>query len=137
MTIAIVVVILLGYLFIATEHVTHVNKALVAILCGTVGWVLFMCTGTSFINAMHAEEYQALLDGSQHTILSSKMFISEHIFLRYVGQVGELVLYLLATMSIVEVLTNNECFSFIEKWLRRRNTAQMLWLMVLVTFAGA
>ena len=55
MTIAIVVVILLGYLFIATEHVTHVNKALVAILCGTVGWVLFMCTGTSFINAMHAE----------------------------------------------------------------------------------
>lgn len=134
MTIAIVVVILLGYLFIATEHVTHVNKALVAILCGTVGWVLFMCTGTSFINAMHAEEYQAFLDGSQHTILSSKMFISEHIFLRYVGQVGELVLYLLATMSIVEVLTNNECFSFIEKWLRRRNTAQMLWLTVLVTF---
>lgn len=134
MTIAIVVVILLGYLFIATEHVTHVNKALVAIFCGTVGWVLFMCTGTSFINVMHAGEYLDFLNGAEHTVFLSKRFIAEHIFLRYVGQVGELVLYLLATMSIVEVLTNNECFSFVEKLLRRRNTAKMLWLTVLTTF---
>lgn len=134
MTIAIVFVILLGYLFIATEHITHINKALVAIFCGTVGWVLFMCTGTSFITAMHAEEYLAFLDGAEHTVALSQEFISSHIFLRYVGQVGELVLYLLATMSIVEVLMNNECFSFVEKVLRRHSTGQMLWLTVLLTF---
>lgn len=134
MTIAIVVVILLGYVLIACEHITNVNKSLVAIFCGTVGWVLFMCTGTDFINAMHAEEYQAFLDGVQHSVLLSQQFIADHIFLRYVGQVGELVLYLFATMSIVEVLTNNECFSFVETILRRRSTAQMLWLTVLVTF---
>ena len=134
MTIAIVVVILLGYLFIATEHMTHVNKAMIAIFCGTVGWVLFMCTGTDFINAMHADEYLDFLNGMQHSVPLSKEFIAEHIFLRYVGQVGELVLYLFATMSIVEVLTNNECFSFVETILRRRSTAQMLWLTVLVTF---
>lgn len=134
MTIAIVVVILLGYMLIATEHITHVNKPLVAICCGTVGWVLFMCTGTSFINAVHAGEYLSFLNGEEHTVSLSKEFISEHIFLRYVGQAGELVMYLLATMSIVEVLTNNECFSFIETLLRRRSTAQMLWLTVLVSF---
>lgn len=134
MTVAIVIVILLGYLFIAIEHVTHVNKALVAIFCGTVGWVLFMCSGTSFINVMHPEEYIAFLDGTEHTVPLSKRFIAGHIFLRYVGQLAELVLYLLATMSIVEVLTNNECFWFIEKLLKRRNTAQMLWLTVLITF---
>ncbi len=134
MTIAIVVVILLGYLFIATEHVTHVNKAMVAIFCGTVGWVLFMCTGTSFINVLHAEEYLAFLDGAEHTVPLSKMFISNHIFLSYVGQVGGLALYLLATMYIVEVLTNNECFAFLETWLRRQNTSQMLWLTVFVAF---
>lgn len=134
MTIAIVVVILLGYLFIAFEHVTHVNKALVALFCGTVGWVLFMCSGTSFINVLHAEEYRVFLDGASHTVALSKEFIAGHIFLRYVGQVGGLALYLLATMSIVEVLTNNECFAFLETWLRRRSTAQMLWLTGLVTF---
>ncbi len=134
MTIAIVVVILLGYLFIATEHVTHVNKAMVAIFCGTVGWVLFMCTGTSFINVLHAEEYLAFLDGAEHTVPLSKVFISEHIFLSYVGQIGGLALYLLATMCIVAVLANNECFAFLETWLRRQNTSQMLWFTVLATF---
>lgn len=134
MTIAIVVVILLGYLFIATEHVTNINKSLVAMFCGTVGWVLFMCTGTSFINSMHAEEYAIFLDGAPQTVLSTKQFISSNVFMRFVGEVGSLVLYLLATMSIIEVLTNNECFSFVEKWLRRSNTASMLWLTVLVTF---
>ncbi len=134
MTIAIVVVILLGYLLIATEHVMRVNKALVAIFCGTVGWVLFMCTGTAFINVLHAQEYLEFLGGAETTIRQSQEFIANNIFLRYVGQVGEIVLYLLATMSIVEVLTNNECFSFLEKMLRRRNTAQVLSLAVLVTF---
>ena len=42
MTIAIVIVILLGYMLIASEHVTNINKSLVAMFCGTVGWVLFM-----------------------------------------------------------------------------------------------
>ncbi len=134
MTIAIVVVILLGYLLIASEHVTHLNKALVAIFCGTVGWVLFMCTGTSFINVLHAQEYLSFLDGAEHTVRLSQEFIANNIFLRYVGQIGGIALYLLATMSIVEVLTNNECFSFLEKWLRRRNTTQMLSFTVLVTF---
>ncbi len=135
MTIAIVVVILLGYLLIASEHATHINKSLVAVFCGTVGWVLFMCTGTSFINVLHAEEYLSFLDGSAHTLRLSKEFISSHIFMNYVGQIGGLALYLLATMAIVEVLTNNECFAFLETWLRRRNTSQMLWLTVLVTFS--
>ena len=134
MTIAIVIVILLGYLFIATEHLTHINKALIAVFCGTVGWVLFMCTGTSFINAMYANEYMEFLAGAEHTVQLSKVFISEHIFLRYVGDVGALALYLLATMSIVEVLTHNECFSFIEKLVRKRASWQLLWLTVAVTF---
>lgn len=134
MTIAIVIVILLGYLFIATEHLTNINKALVAVFCGTVGWVLFMCTGTSFINAMYATEYTEFLSGADHTVALSKEFISQHIFLRYVGEVGALALYLLATMSIVEVLTNNECFSFIEKLIRKRNTWQVLWTTVVLTF---
>jgi Na+/H+ antiporter NhaD/arsenite permease-like protein len=37
-------------------------------------------------------------------------------------------------MSILAVITNNECFSFVETLLRRRSTAQMLWFTVIVTF---
>lgn len=134
MTVAIVIVVLLGYVFMASEHFTHVNKALVAMFCGTVGWILYMSSGSSFIDAMHRGEFLEFLNGREYSLRLSKEFIANHIFLRYVGQVGSLALYLLATMSIVVVLVNNECFTFVEKLLRRRNTTQMLWLTALTTF---
>lgn len=134
MTLAIVIVILLGYVFIASEHLTHVNKALVAVFCASVGWVLFMCSGTSMIDVLHAQEFRDFLGGEPYSLYKSKVFISDNIFLRYVGEVGSLALYLLATMNIVQVLLNNECFWFIEKWLRNRNSKVVLWVAVLVTF---
>ena len=39
MTIAIVTLMLLGYLLICTEHITRINKATVALFCGGWGWV--------------------------------------------------------------------------------------------------
>ena len=43
MTIAIVTLMLLGYLLICTEHITRINKATVALFCGVWGWVLYVC----------------------------------------------------------------------------------------------
>lgn len=135
MTIAIVVLMLLGYVLICVEHVTHLNKATVAMFCGVVGWVLFMCMGTSFIQVLHAQEFLDYLAGEPYTLEASKQFIASHIFLQYFGQMGGIVLYVLATMAIVEVLVNNECFNFLKSWLRSQNTNHVLWLTVLVTFA--
>ena len=110
---------LIGYALICVEHITHLNKATVAMFCGVVGWVLFMCTGTSFIQVLHAQEFLDYLNGAPYTLEASKQFIASHIFLQHFGQMGSIVLYVLATMAIVEVLLNNECFN---------------WLTVLVTF---
>ncbi len=134
MTIAIVVLMLIGYALICVEHITHLNKATVAMFCGVVGWVLFMCTGTSFIQVLHAQEFLDYLDGAPYTLEASKQFIASHIFLQHFGQMGSIVLYVLATMAIVEVLLNNECFNFLKTWLRSQNTDHVLWLTVLVTF---
>lgn len=134
MTIAIVVLMLIGYALICVEHITHLNKATVAMFCGVVGWVLFMCTGTSFIQVLHAQEFLDYLNGAPYTLEASKQFIASHIFLQHFGQMGSIVLYVLATMAIVEVLLNNECFNFLKTWLRSQNTDHVLWLTVLVTF---
>ena len=40
MTLIIVILLLLGYVVIATGHLTGVNKAAIAIFIGTVGWVV-------------------------------------------------------------------------------------------------
>ena len=57
MTLIIVILLLCGYLLIATGHLTGVNKAAIAMFLGTVGWVLYVCWGADFVMSQHPREY--------------------------------------------------------------------------------
>lgn len=134
MYIAIVILMLVSYALICTEHFTRVNKATVAMFAGVVGWILFMCTGTSFIQQMHAQEFSEFLGGNAFSLSQTKAFIRDHVFFRHMVEVCSIVIYLLATMAIVEVLNNNDCFEFIKDWSRARSSKRVLWMLVLFTF---
>ena len=58
MTLIIVILLLLGYVVIATGHLTGVNKAAIAIFIGTVGWVVYISYGTDFVMARHPQDYE-------------------------------------------------------------------------------
>ena len=134
MTLIIVILLLLGYLVIATGHLTGVNKAAIAVFIGTVGWVVYICYGTDYVMAHHAVEYMAFLGDESPTSDTVKHFIYNNVFLYYVGRAASIVMFLLATMSIIEILNNNGCFDFISKWIRTRNSKRMLWTITLATF---
>ena len=134
MTLIIIILLLLGYLVIATGHLTGVNKAAIAMFIGTVGWVVYICYGTDFVMAHHAQEYLAFLAGQEPSSDAVKYFIYDDIFLYYVGRAASIVMFLLATMSIIEILNNNGCFDFITKWIRTRNSKRLLWTISLATF---
>lgn len=132
--IIIVSILLLCYFFVATERLTNVNKAAVAVFAGTVGWVLYICYGTDFVMERHASEYLAFLNGASQSSDAVKYFICRDVFLPYVGQAAEIVLFLLTTMTIVEILHNNACFDFLTVWLRTRNSRLLLWKLVAFSF---
>ena len=113
MTLIIVAILLIGYILIATETVTNVNKAAVAMFMCTVGWVLYICYGNDFVMSQHPQEYSNFLAGAVPTSVYVKQYIAQDIFLKYVGKASEIVLFLLATMTIVEILNNNGCFDFL------------------------
>lgn len=134
MTLVIVTILLIGYFLIATEKYTNVNKAAVAIFVGTFGWILYICYGTDYVMSQHARDYMLFLDGAQPSSVLVKQFIAQNIFLKYVGKASEIVLFLLATMTIVEILQNNGCFDFISQLLRTRSSKKMLWTISIITF---
>lgn len=134
MTLIIVSILLFGYLLLATSRMTNINKAAVAMFMGTVGWVLYICYGTDFVMSQHPADYRDFLHGCPPTAEAVKLFISQNIFLKYVGKGAEIVLFLLATMTIVEILNNNGCFDFISECLRTRKSKKLLWLMTVITF---
>lgn len=130
----IVFLLVFGYLLIATGHLTGVNKAAIAMFIGTIGWVVYVCWGADFVMKLHADDYLDWLDGQTATSDNVKLFIYDSIFLKYVGKAAAIVMYLVATMSIVEILNNNGCFDFITEWIRTRNTKRLLWTISLATF---
>lgn len=134
MTVVIVAILILGFILIATGHITNVNRAAVAIFMAAVGWVLYICYGSDFVFAQHPREYSDFLSGIAPNAESVKLFISQNIFLTYVGRGAEIVLFLLSTMSIVEILNNNGCFDFLTELLQTRSSKKMLWTIVLITF---
>src|SRR5574344_260938 len=115
MTLIIVAILLLAYLLIATENLTNVNKVAVAIFAAAAGWVLYICSGADFVMSQHPIGYKNFLDGDVATSDAVKQFIASNVFLPYVGKASEIVLFLLATMMIVEILNNNSCFDFIRQ----------------------
>ena len=119
---------------IATEKFTNVNKAAVAIFVGTLGWILYICYGSDFVMGQHAKEYTSFLDGASATSAAVKQYIFQNLFLKYVGRASEIVLFLLSTMTIVEILQNNGCFDFISQMLRTRSGKRMLWTLSVITF---
>ena len=134
MTLIMVIILLLGYLLIATENVTKINKVAVAVFMGTLCWVLYICYGTDYVMSRHQTDYFDFLNGAGATSVAVKCYIAKNIFIGYVGKASEIVLFLLATMSIVEILNNNGCFDFLSRLLRTRSSKKLLWFLSVITF---
>lgn len=134
MTLIIVLLLIFGYLLIATGHLTGINKAAIAMFLGTAGWVVYICWGTDFVMSQHPHEYAEFLAGESPSSNAVKGYIYNELFLWYVGRAASIVMFLLATMSIIEILDNNGCFDFIQEWIRTRNSKRVLWTLSLATF---
>ena len=134
MTLIIVSMLIISYLLIATGHLTRVNKSAIAVFLGTIGWVVYISWGTDFVMSQHPREYAEYLAGEEPSSNAVKFFIYNEIFLSYVGRAASIVMFLLATMSIIEILNNNGCFDFIQKWIKTRNPKRLLWTITFATF---
>ena len=134
MTILITSILIISLLFIATERQTNINKAAVAVFACTLGWVLYICFGSDFVESRHLYDYTAFLNGIKPNPEAVKLYIAKNVFLPYVGRAAEIVLFLLATMSIVEILNDNGCFDFLMLWIRTRRSKLLLWKLTAFAF---
>lgn len=137
MTITIIIssLMLVGYLLIATERLTGVNKSAVAMFLGTLGWILYVTFGNDFVMAQHHADYNSFLSGMTPNSETVKDYIAENVYIKYVGKAAEIVLYLIATTMMVELLHNNGCFDFVTQWMRMRNGKRLLWIISAFTLA--
>ena len=133
MTLVIVAFMLIGFVLMSTEQLTHLNRAAVAMFCGVIACVLYMLQAGDYIQLMHPDEYDEFLAGSSSSTFFVKQFVADHILVKYIGEACAVILFLIATNTTVEVMYNNGVFESLTRWLRMRNSRGFLWILSLLT----
>lgn len=119
LTIAIVAVFVLGYLCIALESLTKVNKAAVALLMFVVCWTLFMLDPSAYLPAAVGEKVALVVGGEIE---------------RHLGSTATTLFFLMGAMTIVEVVDQNGGFNFVKDALHARSKRALLWRITIMTF---
>lgn len=120
MIVFMIIVFLFGYLCIAMEHPLKINKAAPALLLAVILWVAYMYHAPSLFPGMSLDEVRHIVTEKQ---------IIEHL-----GDISEILFFLLGAMTIVELVDVHGGFSIITKHITTRNKRKLLWILSLVTF---
>ena len=103
-----IVVFVIGYLLIATEHLLEINKATFALLMGGVLWTMFAFTG--------------MVDNIDAVLV-------EHL-----GDTCEILVFLIGAMIIVELIDKYKGFNFVTHVIHSHNKKKLLFMMSVITF---
>ena len=119
LTIAIIVCFVVGYMFIALESVTKVNKAAVALLMFVVCWTLFMLDPGSYITGVQGHDLANAVSSS----------IENHL-----GSTSTTLFFLMGAMTIVEIVDQNGGFDWVRKVMHTKSKRALLWRIAIMTF---
>lgn len=121
LSICIVTVFVFGYLCIAIESVTKVNKAAVALLMFVGCWTIFMIDPT---------QYPAIGNIGHDLVPAAVTSVIEH----HLGSTATTLFFLMGAMTIVELVDQNGGFNFVRDMLKTKSKRGLLWRIAFLTF---
>ena len=119
LTLAIVIVFCIGYLFMAIESVTKINKAAIALLMLVATWTLFMISPDSYLQTAIGEQLAAVVSEA----------IEHHL-----GSTSTTLFFLMGAMTIVELVDQNGGFNFVRDVMHTHSKRGLLWRIAFMTF---
>lgn len=125
-----VVVFILGYTAIALEHPLKVNKTATALLLAVILWVLLVIGGESILLSHTAFNDYLLQEPSG----SFYGWLGQHALREHLGEIAEIVFFLLGAMTIVELIDSHEGFRIITDRITTTNKVKLLWVIGGITF---
>lgn len=118
LTLAIVIVFGIGYLFIAIESVTKINKAAIALLMLVATWTLFMLSPSDYLPNAMGEKIASVVGKT----------IENHL-----GSTSTTLFFLMGAMTIVELVDQNGGFNFVCDIMHTRSKRALLWRIGIMT----
>ena len=136
MFILMVVIFVLGYTAIALEHPLRVDKAASALIIGTLTWVVYILGSESILHLGFSPSWTNFLaqHPDAHGLHAMREFIVESEIIHHLGEIAEILFFLLGAMTIVEVVDQHEGFKIITDKIKTTNKVKLLWILSFLTF---
>ena len=109
MVIFLLITFIAGYVLITLEHAIHINKSAIALITAVLCWTILV---------MNPSSKDAALSAIGHHLTG----------------VAEIVFFLLAAMTIVELIDAHDGFQNITEKIKTTNKSKFIWTIALVTF---
>ncbi len=140
-----VIVFVLGYLAIALEGPIKVDKAASAILLGVIIWVVYIYGLPGVLNLGYSPAWKDFLKSSDlatfkhkygdvSLLEQMKYFVTDHEVVTHLGDLAQILFFLLGAMTIVETVDQHEGFRVITDRIKTTHKVKLLWTVATITF---
>ena len=124
------VVFVLGYTAIALEHPLKIDKAASALLTGVLLWTIYILAADSILP--NSTAFQEFMHEHPHETYIN--FIAHHEITFHLGEISQILFFLLGAMTIVEMVDSHEGFKLITDKIRTTNKMKLMWILSILTF---
>ena len=112
------VIFILGYLCIAFEHPLKIDKAASAILTAVICWTVLVMGADSILPVITGEGEHGPASELRH----------------HLGEISEILFFLMGAMTIVELIDAHEGFKVITNRIHTSKRVKLLWMIGFITF---
>ena len=127
-----IILFLIGYACIALEHNLKVNKAAPALLLASLLWTIYIYYAQAYLPSV--EEFIAFNAGSSDITHNVIHYVTETQIIEHVGDVAEILFFLMGAMTIVELIDAHGGFSIITDKITTKSKKKLLWTLSIITF---
>ncbi|MBN2637816.1 MAG: sodium:proton antiporter NhaD [Bacteroidales bacterium] len=138
-------VFVLGYTAIALEHSIEVDKAASALLLGVLVWVIYILDSTQILSLGFSTAWKEFEEGTglkdllamhphADMLEQARHFIVHNQIIEHLGDISEILFFLLGAMTIVETIDQHEGFKLITDRIKTTNKVKLLWILSVLTF---
>ncbi len=139
------VVFILGYTAIALEHPIKVDKAASALLLSVLIWAVFILDVSGILNLGFSSSWEEFKNSSllatfttRHPdaslIEQMRYFVVDNQIVEHLGEISEILFFLLGAMTIVETIDQHQGFKIITDKITTTNKVKLLWILSFLTF---
>ncbi len=125
-----VVVFILGYTAIALEHPLKIDKAASALLTGVLLWAIYILAADTILP--NSDAFKEFMHIHPHETYIN--FIAHHEITFHLGEISQILFFLLGAMTIVEMVDTHEGFRLITDKIKTTNKIKLMWILSFLTF---